>query len=180
MHVLAKFISLMPRSIQKEFSKLRNQTNMSNRAARGDSNNGMDDMSAKELYVLLAEFLKNERREAITYHSAELYRSKCSSCDKEHTGVCKKVNHIQGDASNKSKPKSNPKQQQNSPKETEEAKSKREAKHKEFGKCKVCNQDHTFTTKRGLFASNRFSDCPQWRALPQQRKLEKIVDVKGC
>merc|ERR1712240_597831 len=68
MHVLSKFISLMPRSIQKDFSKLRNTTNVANRTARGlpDPNSGMDDMSAKDLFELLVEFLKDERKEAVT------------------------------------------------------------------------------------------------------------------
>ena len=167
---ISQIIRHLPQSYQKDFSKFRSQKAD---ADRDQDQSILDNMSAEELWKILLEFLKVEKRDAITYHGDEVYKKSSPAA----SSSTKKVNHVSGD--NSSKPKSTPggsKQKLTEQEITE----RRKQKHIEYGKCPVCKQDHTFTTHRGTFASTKLHDCPTWKALPQQQKLDAIIKAKDC
>ena len=72
MYTISQIIRMIPRSYQKEFSKERTKTNITLRTSRGQDADGLDEMTAKETWDILLEFLKAERREIVTYHADEL------------------------------------------------------------------------------------------------------------
>ena len=171
MFTLTQIIRHLPRVYQKDFSKVRSNHN----ATRGDHNDSMlDTMNAEDLWKLLLDFLKTEKRDAITYHADEVYKKPPPATS------TRKVN-----AATTGKGKSSPPNKSGGsggkPKLTEqEIAERRRLKHLEYGKCPVCQGDHTFTTHKGTFASSKLHDCQKWKSFNQQQKLDAVIKAKAC
>ena len=173
--MLNKIILMIPKSYQNDFSRQRSLQNVTNRTARGvlNASNGLDDMSAKDLFQVLIDWLKSEKIRTITYHSHELQRSSNAPKNNGNLPGSKKVNNV-------AKKQDSPQNKKKSGLSQKEIEERIKKKHAEFGKCSVCKEDHTFTTSRGTFASSRYHDCPKWKGLPQNRKLDTIINADGC
>ena len=182
MYVINKIIMMLPRPLQKDFSKLRNEANVTARNASGNpvlnTSAAVDTMTSKELFKLLIEFLKSEKIQAITYHSHELHKAKDSSVDSKKP--TKKVNAIAKKSPGAGGQSGGSGGQKKTPLTQQEIEEKRRKKHEEFGKCPACKEDHTYTTQRGTFASSRLHDCPKWKGLPQNKKLDTVINAGGC
>ena len=53
-------------------------------------------------------------------------------------------------------------------------------RQREYGRCRLCNEFHTFDFKGSPFASSRFSDCAQWRTMTKDARANYLAQGKYC
>ena len=145
------------------------------KAQMGESAEPQALSDAKLLWKVLRDFLEEERETIASFRPHNLDLGSLSS--QPPTSGSKKVNQVQNSKNKQSKGSSTPSNYNQIGLSKDTA---MKDKQVALGSCPACARYHVWKGNNGDQPSAKFSDCPTWRGLSQDEKVDTIVKSSGC